>query len=96
MEQSRKLFVIINPISGTSNKEYLPEMIAKTLGNKGYKIKIRFTNFAGHAAKLAQRAIREEYYGVLAIGGDGTINEIASKLRDSQVALGIKIGRSHV
>ncbi|MGN0207469.1 MAG: diacylglycerol/lipid kinase family protein, partial [Muribaculaceae bacterium] len=43
----------------------------------------------GHATDLAKQAIKQGYYGVLAIGGDGTINEVAAALRDSDTALGI-------
>ena len=50
---------------------------------------IRFTQRPGHATDLAKQAIKQGYYGVLAIGGDGTINEVAAALRDSDTALGI-------
>lgn len=84
-----KILAIINPISGTSKKENVPELVNATLDKDKFDITIRFTERAGHATEMATEAIAENYYGVLAIGGDGTINEVASALRDSDVALGI-------
>ncbi len=89
LETQRKIFVIINPISGTTNKEYMPQIIQDKLGSDNVNLKIRFSQRPGHATQLTQRAIDENYHGVVAIGGDGTVNEIASALRDSNVALGI-------
>lgn len=89
MEKKRKILAVINPISGTSNKEYVPQTISGTIDNNKFDITVRFTNYAGHATELAKKAIEENFYAVLAIGGDGTVNEIASALRDSETALGI-------
>ncbi len=85
-----RLLAIINPISGThSGKEYVPEVIERVIDPKKYEVTVRFTQYAGHATTLARQAIEDNYYGVLVIGGDGTINEIATALRNSNVALGI-------
>ncbi|MEG0010573.1 MAG: diacylglycerol kinase family lipid kinase [Muribaculaceae bacterium] len=89
MEERRKILAIINPISGTTNKEYMPQTITDTIDTSIYQLKIRFSQRPGHATDLTKRAIDEGYYAVLAIGGDGTVNEIASALRDSNTALGI-------
>ena len=89
MEKKRKIIAIINPISGTSNKEYVPQTISETIDNDKFDVIIRFTKSAGHATDLAKKAIQEKFYAVLAVGGDGTVNEIASALRDSDTALGM-------
>lgn len=89
LKQRYKIFAIINPISGTANKEYVPETIEKTLDKNLFDITVRFTKKPGHATELARMAIDGGYHGVLAIGGDGTINEVASALIDSNVALGV-------
>ena len=84
-----KLMAIINPISGTSGKASMPEIIDRTIDHRQFDVDIRFTQYASHATELAHEAIEGGCYGVLAVGGDGTINEVASALRDTQVALGI-------
>lgn len=89
-ENNKKpLLAIINPISGTSRKEYIPEILDKIIDKRLFDLSIRFTQYQGHATQLTQEAINNNFYGVVAIGGDGTINEVASALCDSNTALGI-------
>ena len=80
---------IINPISGTEGKESIPAAIDRVIDHATYDVVVETTQYASHATVLAQRAIADGCYGVVAIGGDGTINEVASALRDTPVALGI-------
>ena len=89
MDTRKKLLAVINPISGTANKQYIPETITEVMDESKWDVMIRFTQRPGHATALAKQAIKQGYYGVLAIGGDGTINEVAAALRDSDTALGI-------
>lgn len=85
----RKILAVINPISGTTKKEYIPEIIERTIDKSKYRVSVRFTQYASHATELTSHAIKEGFHGVIAVGGDGTINEVAAALRDSNTALGI-------
>src|SRR5690606_27311515 len=49
----------------------------------------KITNHANHAYELAKSAIDEQYDAVIAVGGDGTINEIGTALVGSDIPLGI-------
>lgn len=89
MAEKRKILAVINPISGTSKKEFMPETIARCIDSERFDIVVRFTQHASHATLLTEEAIKENFYGVIAVGGDGTINEVAAALRDSDTALGI-------
>lgn len=89
MAGKRKILAVINPISGTSNKEFMPETIARCIDTGKFEVVVRFTQHASHATLLTEEAIKEGFYGVIAVGGDGTINEVAAALRDSSTALGI-------
>lgn len=91
MSQSakKKILAIINPISGTSRKEYVPETLNTFIDKEKFSITTRFTQHQGHATTLTKEAIKDNYYAVVAIGGDGTINEVASAICGSDVALGI-------
>lgn len=89
MAGKRKILAVINPISGTSNKEFMPETIARCIDPDKFDVVVRFTQHASHATLLTEEAIKEGFYGVIAVGGDGTINEVAAALRDSSTALGI-------
>lgn len=87
--EKKTLLAIINPISGTTKKEYVPEILERSIDKNKFDLTIRFTQRQGHATELTNEAIRQKFYGVIAIGGDGTINEVASALCGSDTALGI-------
>lgn len=85
----KRALLIINPISGTLSKEGLAERVRERLGRAGLEVETVETERAGHGAQLAAQAAKDGYYAVIAAGGDGTVNEIASALRGSDTALGI-------
>ncbi|MBR1716377.1 MAG: diacylglycerol kinase family lipid kinase [Paludibacteraceae bacterium] len=85
----KNIAFIINPISGTQNKRKLPKMIKETLDHSQWLENIVFTERAGHAEELARQFMRMGFDAVVAVGGDGTVNEVARGLRDSNTAMGI-------
>lgn len=85
----RKYMVIINPKSGTGHHWGLERKIRTCLESLDAEHDIRYSEYAGHCHELAREAVRRHYYAVLAVGGDGTVNEIAGALRGSDVILGI-------
>lgn len=89
MTEKNKIVFIINPISGTTEKDVLPGLIEKHIDSEKFDIQIKFTEYAGHAHLLAKEYASEGYDIVVAVGGDGTINEIASGLAETNTALGI-------
>lgn len=89
MRLVKKLMVIINPISGTASKKGVDEAIRHEATRYSLFTDIRFTTGPNDATRLAQEAISKGYYGVIACGGDGTVNETARALCGSGVAMGI-------
>jgi YegS/Rv2252/BmrU family lipid kinase len=87
----KNIAFIINPISGTqqSSKRKLPKLIEKELDHSLWLPNIVFTEYAGHATELARQFAVMGFDAVVAVGGDGTVNEVAQGLRGSQTALGI-------
>lgn len=83
------MMLIINPISGTARKDGLDRKVVDRLAPLGYDVDVRLTERAGHATELAAEAVAKGYAGVLAAGGDGTINETARALCCTDVPLGI-------
>lgn len=80
---------IINPISGTTRKHNITEMIYRTLKVDRSSIKIVLTRYAGHGREIAAEAAQEGIPYVISVGGDGTMNEIASSLLHTKTSLGI-------
>lgn len=78
---------ILNPVSG--NKPLFPEDVRAHIQAVFPSAELCITQGPGHATQLAQEAAEQNYKAVVAIGGDGTINETAKGLIDSQTALGI-------
>ena len=89
MENRQHILFIINPISGTGNKDEVPQLISKHLDQERFSHEVRFTEYAGHAAEIARQSAAEGVDIVVAVGGDGTINEVARSLVHTQTALGI-------
>ena len=85
----KKITFIVNPISGTHSKKVLPELIASTLDKETFDYRILYTEYAGHAAELTLQCIDSKDDIVVAVGGDGTVNEVARSLTHSQTALAI-------
>lgn len=80
---------IINPISGAKNKSHLPAQIKSLAASHKIAVDIFFTEQVNHASELTQELIEKGYQRIVAVGGDGTINEVASQLVDQKVELGI-------
>ena len=74
------MLFIINPISGHGRKQRIISRLEKA----GYKVVC--TEYAGHAEKLAREAAEQV---VVAVGGDGTVNEVARGLVGTGKTLGI-------
>lgn len=89
MDNKKKVYVIINPVSGTSSKQNLPHKIAEALDAHKFDVHIFITGYAGHGSEIAKQAIEDKVEYVIAVGGDGTVNEVAATLIDSDTTLGI-------
>ena len=89
MAKRTKIIFVVNPISGTSDKKHIIDLIPKYMNKECFEWAIRMTEYRGHAAKLVDEAIEENADVVVAVGGDGTVNEVARSLVHTNVALGI-------
>lgn len=85
----KKAVFIINLISGTSDKAAIPGLIDQYLDKTQFEYEIAVTQYAGHASEIAAKAKDDGVDVVVAIGGDGTVNEVARAIVHSSTALGI-------
>lgn len=85
----KEITFIMNPISGTGSKNGLPELIDKCIDKGKFNYDIAFTERAGHATQLATEAVANGKDIVVAVGGDGTVNEIGRALAHTGTAMAI-------
>lgn len=85
----KRLLYIVNPISGNGKKENIIRNIEKYTDTEVYDFDIKLTEYAGHAAELAKAAAKANIEAIVAVGGDGTINEVARAIVGTPSALGI-------
>ncbi len=84
-----KVLFLINPISGTKKKDNLSEQIITLLDHSKYEAEIHVTRFRGDATEVVPIKMAEGFKRFIAVGGDGTVNEIAKALVDTDGILGI-------
>ena len=87
--EKKKILFIINPVSGTSKKTNLEPIIRDYLDLEKFDPYFEFTKKAGDGFEIAGRARQQEFDTVVAVGGDGTINEVARGINGSQICMGI-------
>ena len=85
----QKIAFIINPISGGKSKKTVRKIIEQHLDNEKFEPVFVQTEYRGHARELAQQFVNQCFDVVVAVGGDGTVNEIAQSLVHTNTALGI-------
>ena len=88
-EDKYEIAFIVNPISGTHSKADIPPLIDKILDPSRFEVEVKLTEFAGHAAQLAREYAERGFDACVAVGGDGTVNEVARSLVHTGTALGI-------
>ena len=89
MEEKKKIFFIINPISGIKGRKRLDKKIGKFFSSRDYEVVKHYTAYPSHALELAENAVLEKPLMIIAAGGDGTINEVARALINTGIPLGV-------
>lgn len=87
--EKNKIVFIVNPISGTQEKKNILRWIDERIDKSIHDYLIIKTEYAGHAFQIATKAVNDKVDIVVAIGGDGTVNEVARALIHTSTALGI-------
>jgi diacylglycerol kinase (ATP) len=87
-ERETVLF-IVNPISGSGYSKNLASKIDKSLDSNRYVSSIIYTQHQGHASSIVKEQLALGVKKVFAVGGDGTVNEVAKALTNTDATLGI-------
>lgn len=85
----KRIVFIVNPKAGTNLQKHILKSVDRYLDHRYFTYSIWHTEKAGHAVDLARKAREEAFDIVVAVGGDGSINEVASALLHCETVLGI-------
>jgi len=86
--QTLRYLFILNPVAGGGGRRNFLQMIAVACREKGVKHKILFTRSRGDAGKIIRKHF-DKYDVFVAVGGDGTMNEVASALAGTTGIMGL-------
>jgi YegS/Rv2252/BmrU family lipid kinase len=84
-----KTLFIINPVSGTGRQKNIETVIRENLDLDLFDYSVRYTERIHHGTELAREAADQGYDCVVAVGGDGSVNDVAQGLKDTGVHMGI-------
>ena len=85
----KKILFVINPRSGTSQGEHVHSLIEGNIDSTVFDAEIVRTEYPGHGEKIAADAVSKNYYAVISVGGDGSVQEIARATLGTNTLLGI-------
>lgn len=85
---NKKALFIINPVSGIGRQKSVDDIIRAEMDKQKWDVEVVLTSHVGHGYEMSSQAANI-YNLVVAVGGDGTVNEIGRGLIGSSTALGI-------
>lgn len=84
-----RILFIVNPVSGIGRQKGVEKLIETRLDRQRFKPEIRYTTGPAHATEISRQAAEEGFSVVVAVGGDGTVNETAAGLVGTETAMAI-------
>lgn len=85
----KKVLFIINPNSGVDRVKALHHAIEENLDPEKFTFESVYTQYAGHGTELAREGVAVGFEIIVAVGGDGSVNDVIQGLYGSGAALGI-------
>lgn len=82
-------YFILNPCAGRGRSVKIMQRIKEIMEKKSTKYRIIETEYPGHATIIAKDAVKNGYKRIIAVGGDGTVLEVANGMIGEEAALGI-------
>lgn len=86
---SKPIVFIVNPFSGVGKQRLIEQRVDALLDRTKYVPLFHYTEKAGHATTLAKEAVKAQIDIVVAVGGDGSVNEVAKGIIGTDTTLGI-------
>ena len=89
MNQKKNIHFILNPISGQGQNQLNIDLISTVLTKQDYEVVLKVSQHKNNIDSLTKLSIKENADVIVACGGDGTINKVATHLVNTQTPLGI-------
>lgn len=89
MTGKKNILFIVNPISGTLKKTGVEKVVGSAVDTSAFDYSVVTTRYGGHAFEMASDAVNKGFDAVVAVGGDGTVNEVGRAVARSATALGV-------
>lgn len=87
--KAKRIRFIVNPFSGVGQNGDLPQILETYYRDSPHDWTLEETQGPGHGTELAKAAASDNYDMVVAVGGDGSVNEVMSGLVGTKTVLGI-------
>ena len=85
----KKALFVVNPVSGVGKQKKIETLLKENLNQDIFDYTVRYTEHIHHGTDIAREAANEGCDLVVAVGGDGSVNDVAQGLLGSSVAMGI-------
>ena len=85
----KKALFVVNPVSGVGKQKKIETVVKDNLNQDLFDYSIRYTEHIHHGTEIARQAADQGIDCVVAVGGDGSVNDVAQGLKDSGVTMGI-------
>ena len=85
----KKTLVVVNPISGIGRQKKIEQLLKQNLNQDIYDYEVRYTEYRHHGTEIARNAAEKGYDCVVAVGGDGSVNDVVNGLKDTDTRMGI-------
>ncbi len=82
-------YIIFNPTAGAGRSHKALETVEQILKERNKEYTVSNTEYRSHATELARGAVGKGYEGIISVGGDGTLLEVAQGLQDTGEILGV-------
>lgn len=89
LTMKKSVLFIVNPISGTRMVDNFEKIVYDTLDNDKFDIFFRYTKYKNHGSEIAAEAVKQGVNIIAAVGGDGTVNEVASQIVNTSSVLAV-------
>jgi len=84
-----ELHLVWNPVAGNGAAQAAYERVTRELANRGIPFSSAKSEYPGHAVELAKEAVEGGVKKIVAVGGDGTIREVATAVINTEATLGM-------